>query len=127
MEGKTEVKIGFLDGVKQCCQLEAEKSAKGLYETAALVGAASCLAQVKNITDPVEQVKYLHEEFLYGDLNLQRIPWVWLKRCITENLITKLPREDWIIAVFISGAYFEGGPEVVLGFLKENNLPYSLP
>ena len=111
--------IDFLDTLQQLFRLEAEKSAKNLYRTAALCGAVNCLAQVKEITDPIEQVKYLHEKFLHDDLKFHAIPWAWLKHCIKEKLITKLPNEDWVIALFISGANFEGGPQLVLQFLQK--------
>ncbi len=112
-------KINLLDALQQLFRLEAEKSAKNLYRTAALCGAAGCLAEVKDITDPIEQVKYLYEKFLHSDLKFQVIPWAWLKDGIEKKLITKLPNEDWVIAVFISGAHFEGGPTRVLQFLSK--------
>jgi len=85
------------------------------------------LAQAK-LTDPIEQVRYLFQESIH-DSNLKSgwMPWAWLKKCIKENKITELPREDWIIAVFINGAYLEGGPECSLRFLEKTNLPYVLP
>ena len=98
--------------------LEGEKSTRDLYRGAALFGAASCLAETKGITDPIEQVKYLHGKCLHGRLIMQWIPWAWLKHCIDENLISNLPNEDWAIAVCIAGSHLEGNPALALQFIE---------
>ena len=121
-------KTDFMGYLHEMLMIEFEKSTKNLYESTALIGAASLLMEVKHITDPVEQVKYLceYQESRNSNLESGWIPWAWLKCCIKEKKITELPREDWVNALFINGAYLEGGPEVSLRFLEKNNLPYSL-
>lgn len=105
--------------IKHHAALESEKSTKGLYRGAAIFGAASCLAEAeaKEITDPIEQVKYLHKKFLHDRLIMQWIPWAWLKHCVDQKLISKLPKEDWAIAVCIGGSHLEGNPALALQFI----------
>ncbi len=107
----------LIDVIKHHAALEAKKSAKNLYRTAALIGAANCLAEVKEITDPIEQVKYLHKKFLHSRITMMWIPWAWLMYCVEKNLITKLPSKDWAIAVCISGSHLEGEPALALQFI----------
>lgn len=117
MEGKND----FVTYIQQLCALEAAKSTKNLYRTTAIFGAASCLAEVKEITDPIKQVKYLHAKFLHDRPVMQWIPWAWLRHCVDKNLISKLPNEDWAIAVCIGGSSLEDDPALALQFfdLKE--------
>ena len=48
--GKNLGFIIFFDGFQRSLALEAEKSTKSLYENAAIFGAASCLAENKEIS-----------------------------------------------------------------------------
>ena len=62
MENK-ENKNEFIEWLQRQFAEEAKKTAKDLYRMGALVGAATTLADAEKITDPIEQVKYLHLHF----------------------------------------------------------------
>lgn len=112
-----EDKISLRDAIEQYLRLEAEQVTRNLYRKTALFGAVSCLTQAKKIKNPIKQVQYLHRKFVNDRLIMQWIPWVWLKHCVEEGLISKLPKEDWAIAVCIGGSYLEGNPALALQFI----------
>jgi hypothetical protein len=107
----------FVKYFQYCCSLEADKSRKNLYRKTAVICAASCLATA-NITDPIEQVKYLHRKFLHSRPILKWIPWAWLAHCVEKKLISELPNEDWILEVYIEGMQLEGNQELASLFIE---------
>jgi len=111
---------GFLDRLREVVRRKKDDAWVRLFDSAALYGASSCLADAREITDPVEQVKYLFNRFEDKEAHFRNIPWAWLTHCIEKGTITKMPiEEDWTTCLFIHRARFVGGTELVLQFLSK--------
>lgn len=115
-----ENELGVLDRMRLRLTLEINEGSKRLNEMAALVGAQFLLAEAEEkITDPIEQIKYLFHRVskMPEKFFMHWIPWAWLKHCVSEKLITKLPTEEWAITVCLVGSALEEKPELILEYI----------
>jgi hypothetical protein len=82
--------------------------------------ASACLGEVKEITDPIKQIKYLYERYSGKNPHFMKIPWAWLVYCLENGKIAKLPlQEDWVISLLTYRAKFVGGNKLAFQLLMK--------
>lgn len=113
-------KVSTIEWLREEFRRRAKEAWISFFDTGALCGASGCLADAKEITNPVEQVKYLFDRFQNMEAHFMTVPWAWLTYCIEKGTISKLPmEEDWVISLFLHRARFVGDNELALQLLSK--------
>lgn len=85
----TTVEDEVLDIIRKKAGIRCLESWREFFELGALAGASGCLADVPEIKDPTEQVKYLLNRFRNAEPYFLSIPIAWLKHCLEEKLLSE--------------------------------------